>query len=357
MGESANIDLIRKNGATGVTAYDDSVIFHSAIGHDYTGSTRGVVLKGVYKEFAYSINTATRILSVQAGYGILYGREFKLATGTTFDVNLAALGTVYLLIYIEVNASVSPETATIKTSYGSTQPTIGNTDIYSIASGIATMPLYMFYVASSGAVVSLVQDFRHIREPGVAEAALSIPADGTINGTKVSDLVEADQTGYVLKARSADVATAALSIGPAGNTNQIDSSLRLTNKNCRMLMARTQPVSATSSETESGGHIRETWTAPTGTVVGYLVSIAAQAYQRPSEYSSVSAGGFIDAANTYFYATVEETVRNTPADGIRYDKTDGCWASVSVDPTGITITALEKIHSLTATVTILIGGA
>jgi hypothetical protein len=356
MAESATIELIRKNGATGVSPYDDSVIFHSAIGHDYTGATRGAVLKVVYKEFAFWFNSTTKILSIQAGYGILYGREFNLATGTTFDINLASLGNVYLLVYVEVNASVSPETAAIKTSYSTVQPTIGNTDIYKVPNGVATMPLFMFSVSSSGSILSMVYDYRHIREPGVAEAALSIPADGTINETKVSDLVEPDQTGYVLKARTADVGTTALSIGPAGNKNQIDANLKLTNKNCKLLVTRTQTLSS-SSEIESGRSASVSWTAPSGTVIGFIVSITAQAYQTPSSYSSVSAGGFIDPASTTFFATIEDTVRNTPANGIRYDQSSYCWLQISLSATGVTITALEKIHSINVTVTMIIGGA
>lgn len=352
---SVAIELIRKNGATGVTAYDDSVLFHSAIGHDYTGKSRGVVLKGVYKEFASSVNTSTKIISIQSGYGILYGREFKLATGTTFDINIANLGTVYLLVYIEINATTSPETASIKTSYGSTQPTIGNTDIYQNQSGIATMPLFLFYVSSGGSAVAFISDFRHIREPGVSEAALSIPDDGTINGTKVSDLVESGQTGYVLKARNSDVATTALSIGEKGNKNQINSSLILTNRSCRLMLTRTETLESTG-EIEANASVSKSWTAPTGTLIGFSIDISAEAYQRPSTYSSVSAGGYIDGDGNTFYATIEDTVRNTPMDGIRFDKTSNCWLQISLTSSGITVVALEKIHSLSIGVTLIMGG-
>jgi len=350
------IDLLRKNGAEGLTPYDDAVIFHSAVGDDYTGSSRGVVFQGIYKEFAYSFNSSTRKISVQAGYGMLYGRQFKLATGTTFEVSVGGMN-AYLLIYIEVDATTDPETATLKSTYAAgSQPSIGNVDIYKTKSGVATMPLFMFSVADGGAVLTLVKDFRHIREPGVAEVALSVPIDGTINGTKVSDLVEANQTGYVLKARVADVGATALSIGPAGNTNQIDAQLKFTKKNCRMLVCRTQTLTI-SSEIESGSTVNASWDAPSGTLVGFLVSMSAQAYQRPSEYEAVVAGGYIDAAVPSFYATIEETVRNTPLDGIRFDSSSYCWAMVTLTSTGIVFKALEKIHSGTISVTLLIGGA
>lgn len=350
------IDLLRKNGAEGLTPYDDAVIFHSAVGDDYTGSSRGIVFQGIYKEFAYSYNASTRKIAVQAGYGMLYGRQFKLATGTTFEVSVGGMN-AYLLIYVEVDATADPETATLKSSYAAgIQPTIGNVDIYKTKSGVATMPLFMFNVSDGGGVLTLIKDYRHIREPGVAETALSVPADGTINGTVVADLVEGGQTGYVKKARSADVATTALSIGPAGNTNQIDANLKFTKKNCRMLLCRTQTLTI-SSEIESGTTVNASWDAPTGTLVGFLVSVSAQAYQRPSSYEAVVAGGYIDAATSSFYATIEDTVRNTPLDGIRFDLSTYCWAMVSLTATGIAFKALEKIHSATVTVTLLIGGA
>jgi hypothetical protein len=349
----SDLTLIRKNGGS-VSAYDDAVIFHSALGHDYSGATRGIVFQGVHSQFGYSINLATKALSILSGMGALYGRQFELADGKTIDISLVNLSSIYFLVYVEINATTNPETISLKTVYGSGLPSLGNVDIYASSSGVATMPLYMFYW--TGSALSLYADYRHIREPGTAEAALSIPGAGVINGNAVSDLVE-EGTGYVKKARSADIGTTALSIGPSGNTNQIDADLRFINKNVRLLVTRR--ITATFSDEIAEGETRTAnWTAPTGTLLGYLIEVTGTYYSTISNYSSVpSTNGYVGSEVLTFYCTLEDTNAQQPSTGIRYNSTSGCWLQITISSSGITVKALQKTHYINVYVTLIVGGA
>jgi hypothetical protein len=358
MSETNTIELIRKNGQASVSAYDDAVIFHAAIGHDWTNSTRGIVFKSVYKEFGWSIDTVNKKLSILAGYGQLYGRQFKLASGLTYDISLATLGATYLLVYVEINASVNPETIAIKTIFGSGIPSPGNVDIYASASGIATMLLYIFYW--TGSSLSLFADYRHIREPGTSESALSIPAEGYINGTLVEDLVE-NGTGYVKKTRVADVATTAASMGPSGNTNQIDENLKFTNKNCRMLTSHICIFNSSSelASNDSADCIIDS--LPTGTIVGFFVNIVGERPTGSSTYANFYADGYIANGITEFYCTSETSNAVTNNNGrITFLQTNpSCWAKITIDLSHkkVTIQALNNnLHSFNITFAILAGG-
>lgn len=344
------MELIRRNGNDTVNAYDDACVFHQAIGDSWDGTSRGVVYKSVYKEFAISFDNTSKKAIVQAGYGQLYGREFRIPTGKSYSTSPTTTSSVYILIYISIAITSTSETGEIKSLSGSSQNiSIGNTDIYKSQTGTATMPLYTVYWNASSNTWSLIKDWRHIREPGVAESALSMSESGVINGNKVSDLVEYG-TGYAKLARYADEAGNATAIGPTGYSNKIDSHLCLTDKQIYLISGK--EVSGYASTLTNGSSHKFTWDAPTGTIIGYSVNIEATVGGR-----TLTAAGFIAAEQNSFYCTNETAERTyQPWEGIRFDSTDGCWAECSATSTGLSVKAMKDLTYLSIKVGLVVAG-
>jgi len=342
----ADITLIRKNGYDGVTAYDDAAVFHQAIGDAWEGDSRGVVYKGVYKEFALALNDSAKKLSVQAGYGQLYGREFKLDSGKTYDVTVAAA--LYVLVYVQIEITASTESGAIK-SIGSSSNniSIGNTDIYKSQTGTATMPLFLAYF--NGSAWSILKDYRHIREPGQAESARSIPNSGILNGTKVEDLVEYG-TGYVRKARYSDAAGNALKIGPTGNDNDVDSNLAFPNHS-GVAMALAGSYLASLSSLAKGVSQPIGWTEPTGGLVCFIIKATAN-----SGTTSYISNGIISTERDVYLYTIDNKW-GFPLEGMGYTQGDNSWAKLSLRKGGATLTALiDGITDVSVTVTIVTMG-
>ncbi len=221
---SESITLIRKNGGN-VSAYDDAVLFHSAIGHDFEGTKRGIVFQNVGNQFGFTLSGNNfRVLS---GMGMLYGRQFRIPAGQYVDLTLPNTEK-YVMIYIEVDATTDPETVAVKSvsSNESIPLNYMNTDICQTESGKATMPLYSMKWSGS-AISNMFTDHREIRVPGESESTRSMSRSGVIDGNPVSQLIEEGQTGYVLKAKSADVAISANAIAGVA----VNSSLYMSTKN------------------------------------------------------------------------------------------------------------------------------
>lgn len=342
----ADITLIRKNGYDAVTAYDDAAVFHQAIGDAWEGDSRGVVYKGVYKEFALIKNDSAKKISVQAGYGQLYGREFKLDSGKTYDVTVA--GALYVLVYVQIDITSSSETGALKTISSSTNNiSIGNTDIYKNKIGTATMPLFLAYY--DGSAWYILNDYRHIREPGQAESARSMPNSGILNGTKVEDLVEYG-SGYVRKARYSDVAGNALKIGPSGNNNDVDSNLAFPNHS-GVAMALAGRYLASLPSLAKGVNQPIGWTEPTGGLVCFMIRVTAK-----NGTTSYYSNGAVSTERDIYLYTIDNKW-GFPLEGMGYTQGDNSWAKLTLKKSGATITALiDGITDVNVTVSIVTMG-
>lgn len=267
---SGTIRLITSNNSTGVSAYEDAMFFHQALGHDYTGETRGCVFAHVYAEFGYSWSNTNKTFTVKSGMGCLFGRIFAMTDGS-IDLSFSNMtAAMYFSVYVSIDTTASPEKVELKMASSPIgYPSIGSTNLYVNEKGVATMELYRFFWNTS-AIMKIVKT-AHMREPGVAEKAMSIDASGTINGNVVSDFIE-NGTGYVKSSRSADYATAAGSLGPEGNSNDIDSTLKLTKQNGRLLIAGVTEHS--EALVQKGGSFTVSLPAMTGEKIGTIIEVS-----------------------------------------------------------------------------------
>lgn len=352
----ANLTLIRKNGGT-VTAYDDAVVFHSAIGHDYSGAKRGVVLKGIGNQLGYT-RTGGRNFRVLSGMGMLYGRQFRIPDGQYVDLTLPSAARK-VLIYVEVSITQNAETVQVRSVSGSSPtetPTIGNADIYANATGVATMPLYL--VTWSGTDMTGIEDLREIREPGEAEKARSIASTGTIDGTLVSALVEPNNTGYCVKAREAAHAETTEKVNgqPISNKLEVGAS-----KSCKIATFAKGTISDSSGMT-----INQTKTYEICSVIedirGLIVSGSVQGYR-----TDVMVMGFVPAQGLNFYIVDEDNIGNQNVAGISYRQGSAPVALVNISRSTAgqtygkliaTITCLiQSISSISLSITAMQGGA
>lgn len=341
-----DITLIRKNNSGSVTAYDDAVIFHSAIGDDFKGEKRGVVYAGIGNELGFSIVGGS--VQIKSGMGQLYGRQFQIPSGKT--VSVTAGGTQgesgVSIVYIEINCTTNPETIAVKVAKSTSPgivPTVGNADIYKTPSAVATMPLFQF--SYNGQSVSLANDLRNVRKPGVAESALSIPGEGIIYGNVVSNLIE-EGNGYAKKARHADEADTSSKISGVA----VSSRLGLKGNNEFLVVGIVNDWTLSSTlEAGSSVDLMFNQRRSNGLLLGYNIESCLNPYTRPSSSETRYASGFV-GCTTVFYLTDEDTVEDMPATGIRYDQNDHCYAKVEVKSDRVTLTAIDRISQSGATV-------
>lgn len=265
--------LIRKNNQEAVTAYDDATLFHLAKGHDYTGTTRGGIFQGIYNSFGFIIDNANLKFILKSGMGMLYGRQFELPGNETLEYSVSSLRSgAYVIIYVEISITDTSETINIRSAYSMTgYPSIGNTDNYKYKKGTATMILYRFRYIDNR--IRAVEKVAYTYEPGTAEKARSLDAEATINGRKVSELVDPTpgSVSYVYNSHESDQADRASSIG-SEKGNPIDDQLYFKNRNAYMLLAKELKVKTNSSEHWNPGSIHPfTYTAPSGITIGFLI--------------------------------------------------------------------------------------
>lgn len=268
--------LIRKNNQEEVTAYDDATLFHLAKGHDYTGTTRGGIFQGVYNSFGFIVDNANLSGSkfiLKSGMGMLYGRQFELPGNETLEYSVSSLKSgAYVVIYAEISITDTDETINIKSAYSmSGYPSIGNTDNYKNKKGVATMILYRFRYENGK--IGSVEKVAYVYEPGTAEKARSLDADATINGRKVSELIDPTpgNISYVYNSHESDQADNASSIGSIKG-NPIDDQLYFKNRNAYMLLAKELKIKTNISEQWAPGSIHPyIYTVPSGVTIGFLI--------------------------------------------------------------------------------------
>lgn len=146
------ITLIRAANYSGVTAYQDAVLFHLFKG------VNGVI-PGVGNEFTASYSTSTKKLTIQSGQAIIYGRQFEIPSGETVELDFSALSSIkYVSVYVEVDTrDPQDETVSIKSLYDSTTyPAINSgDDLIQHPTGVARILLYkMIYRPTGGATIT-----------------------------------------------------------------------------------------------------------------------------------------------------------------------------------------------------------
>ncbi len=336
MATEANIELIRKNNSSGVTPYHDAVVFHSAIGHDYRGQSKGVVYKGIYNEFACAVSGLS--VEVRSGMGQLYGRQFVIPAGKKVTVSMTSYASGYVTVFVTIDTSTDPETISITSSWTSTIPgreaVLVGANLYKNETGTSSMPLYTFVITGGDAHVA--RDYRHIREPGVAEEALSIPGDGRIRNNLVSDLVE-ENSGYAKKARWSD---------EAGTTSKvsgipIDSHLFIQGKyglvNCSTVLGN-----MTETIPQNGYfQLYRDQTRGTGVLLGFMWYSYLKIYWSENNVETVTATGYVGQMET-FYLTKKSNVSQMPSTGICYELDNDCYAKVQVFASVVKVTALIR---------------
>jgi hypothetical protein len=180
------VTLIRASNYSGVTAYQDAVLFHLFKG------ANGVI-PGVGNEFAASYSTATKKLTIQSGQGIIYGRQFEIPSGETAELDLSALSSVkYVSVFAELDTRDSGnEVVTIKSLYDSTTyPTIDPGDnLIQQKTGVARIMLYkMIFRPTSGATIT--KAFNMLRNDWIANADNANSAknaDKAKDSTRIND--------------------------------------------------------------------------------------------------------------------------------------------------------------------------
>ena len=315
----ANLTLIRKNGGT-VAAYDDAVVFHSAIGHDYSGQKRGVVLKGIGNEFV-GYFPGGRSLRVQSGMGILYGRQFRIPDGQYVELTMPSAARK-VLVYVEVKITANSEEVAVKAVSGSGPddvPTIGDTDISKYATGTATMPLYIINWSGIGYLGHT--DLREVREPGEAESARSMGADGTLDGTPVSSLVEANGTGYCIRAREAAHAATTERVNgqPISDKLEVGSS-----KACSIATFAVGTINDQSANISLNSGKTYYPCKVTGEIVGLLINGTVTGYR-----TDIGVYGFVPGAGLNFYLVDEDNIGNQNVSSISYKQGSAPVALVS----------------------------
>lgn len=186
------LNLIRKNNQTNVTAYHDAVIFHQAKGKSHTGDYNGSVFQGVYNEFGYKFDIASRKFILKSGMGMLYGRQFELPDNEEYEIDISSLtGQKYVSIYVEIDTrDVTNETIIIKAAYGSSDyPILSSGNLYQNKQGVATMELYRIYYNALYPSNARVYTRFNFYVPGEAETARSLDKSALIYGKRVDSLI------------------------------------------------------------------------------------------------------------------------------------------------------------------------
>jgi hypothetical protein len=191
------LNLIRKNNGVGITAYQDAVLFHLAKGENG-------VIPDVHDEFEASYDGTSKILRVESGMGIAYGRQFEIVPGEEIQFDFSALaGTRYIVIYVEIDLrDPTNEVASLKSSYASTAyPVIdAGDDLINVPSGIHRMVLY--HVLKTGDNATIETKFNKLQNDKIKYASFAEEATNAVNAhnsSKVGNNTLTNSSG-VLKA-------------------------------------------------------------------------------------------------------------------------------------------------------------
>ena len=166
------INLIRKNNQSEVTAYHDSVIFHSIKG-------KNGIFQYVGTGFSTVFNNTTKVFTINSGMGMLYGRQFEVVEGGEINFNWSALSPPkYISIYLEIDLrNPTLETAEFKALYdNTTYPVITAGDnLIAIKQGVARMEMFRVYLTSSG--VTKTNRYGIISNQSILNADYAISAE------------------------------------------------------------------------------------------------------------------------------------------------------------------------------------
>ncbi len=246
-----SIRLIRCANSEEVTPYDDAVVFHSAKGHDYTGSKRGGIFYKVYNQMNFIRDNVNHKFIVKDGMGMLYGRQVEIPQNETIEFDVSSLRSQYCVIYVEISNSLGASDGdddvldvNCRLTYSSLSvPTVGNTDLIANRYGTATMPLYSFFIDANGQMGEIT-DLRYVYLPGVAERARMMTGDDVVNNRQLKNLIfsDKDMVRHTDHTYYADRATSLGSTGTATTRNKIDDNLYMPNRDSYILTSHIYPI-------------------------------------------------------------------------------------------------------------------
>lgn len=144
------INLIRKNGQTNVTAFQDVVLF------DYALGGQNGVLKNVGNELALEAVTARQV-RIKDGMAAIQGYQWEIESGSyeTVELNTPPTGStvVYYYLFAQIDlrdATNQKLTLVLQTAAAAFTNFPAGEDLKANPSGVAMLPLYTFEQTTSG---------------------------------------------------------------------------------------------------------------------------------------------------------------------------------------------------------------
>lgn len=169
------IRLTRSNNQSGITAYDDAVMFHLIKGKN--GVVPGIPSAG--DEFKCIYNSNTKKLEISSGMAVMFGRQWEITAGSKVFVDLSSLsGTNFITVYAELNTlDPTNEKVEIKSmsSTGNFPDPGEGSNLITTKTGKARMVLY--FVTKERNICSIAKGFELLKETKVKEAASADKAD------------------------------------------------------------------------------------------------------------------------------------------------------------------------------------
>ena len=269
------LNLIRKTNNPAVSAYQDTTLFHQALGEDVLNQKKGLIFQGVYNSFSPIVNQLAKTFALKTGMGALYGLQFELADNETFEFDFSSLtGNNYIVIYIEIKITADAETIELKSSYSNVAyPTLASDNLFTSKLGTATMELYRIrYDADfvSEPIRSYSATF-YSKAPGTSETARNLPGTALINGRSVSDIFVPNEDA-VYKAHYATKCGYAPRLGTSESAATIINNDLSTGNGTYLLQATILTIRPTIPGQVDGGDQTFNISAPKGTVVAILLS-------------------------------------------------------------------------------------
>jgi len=231
------LTLLRKNNSDPITAFHDSLLWHSLLG---TG-----VLDSAYDGFKGNVSSSS--FSISSGLIVFGGRLIEITKGTFLTLDTSELTGLACFVYLSVTIS-SDDSASSVSIYASAESNLATQK--TPVDGVGTFVLLLFSFSKQTGTVSEL--FKRIM-PGIALNAVNLLGGGYINGIKFSDIFLSDMSG-VKYALESDVAAEADGF-VGGSKNIVKSNLYMPNRGVYLLqdaiLVNIEGVTLNAGETQN----------------------------------------------------------------------------------------------------------
>jgi hypothetical protein len=229
------LTLLRKNNSDPISAYHDSLLWHSLLGSG--------VLDSAYDGFKGKASASS--FSISSGLILYGGRLAEITKGTSIVLDTSELTSAVCYVYLSITIS-SDDSASTVSIYASSNSSLASSK--TPVDGVGTFVMMLFsFNKSTG---SVTEQFKRIL-PGIALNAVNLLGDGYINGVKFSDIFLSDMSG-VKYALESDVAAEADGF-VGGSKNIVQSNLYMPNRGVYLLqdaiLANIEGVTLKAGET------------------------------------------------------------------------------------------------------------